>query len=119
MLGWRRWTPEEDTYLEQLWRNGMFDDEISVEIKRTVKAIRLRRERLGLLDESPEVTSMELYSEVAIPRFEDVTKAEARAISANAPPSGRFRIESRWSLTGSTAAMCAENELWKRSPRKY
>jgi hypothetical protein len=43
---------------------------------------------------------------VKFPRFEDVTPAEARAISKGAPPSGRFQREHGYSLTGNAAALC-------------
>ena len=49
---------------------------------------------------------------VNFPRFEDITRAEAAAIRRGAPPSGRLsrtdsEILNRYSLTGSTAALCA------------
>jgi len=40
--------------------------------------------------------------------FEDVTKDEARTISANCPPSGKYRKAIQRSIYGSAAAMCVQ-----------
>lgn len=116
--GWRRWTSEEDARLEQLWRHDLFDEEIALEVGRTAKAIRLRRERLGLTVDMYVPESRELFDNAVFPTFEDITKEEARKICADAPRSAKWSRDSPYSLTGSTAELCAENELWKRAPRK-
>ncbi|MBY0511157.1 MAG: hypothetical protein K2P94_13525 [Rhodospirillaceae bacterium] len=40
------------------------------------------------------------------PRFEDVTREEARMIAKGAPRSGRFQRHHGFSLTGNAAALC-------------
>lgn len=116
--GWRRWSDEEDAHLEQMWRNGMLDDEISAEIGRTEQAIRLRRERFGLMSDAEPAATVELYATVQFPQFEDITKAEAREILRTAPPSARFTVVTAYSLTGNSSEMCAAIETWKRNPKR-
>ncbi len=100
--------------LEQMWRTGMFDAEIAVELNRSPESIRKCRNRLGMLNEAYSCFPGEWLATVSFPKFEDITKAEAREILKTAPPSGRFSYVHTYSLTGCAAEMCDESEVWTR-----
>lgn len=111
-LNWRVWTEEEDAMLRELWVEEIPDNLIAEEMNRTQRAIKQRRGLLNLVKEQPANRKTETFAMEWFPLFEDITKEEARAISANSPPCGRWSRESRTSLTGNSSRMCcnAQNQ---------
>lgn len=105
--GYAFWTPERCDQLEQLLAAGKTDEEIAVIMNRTPSSILHQKQYQGFQTDKI-VSRQEWLAPVRFPQFENITKAEARQITKNAPPCGRIMNESRRSLIGSAAALCAD-----------
>ncbi len=100
------WTQDWDEELFRLYSAGCCDLEIAMAMGRSKDAISTRRSYLGLT--GPHNVSTPRFAPAIFPRFEDISKAEARTITATQPPSGRFSRQPITSGMTSCAIMVME-----------
>lgn len=101
------WTDDDDADLRQLWLQGETDYVIAEIMSRTPHAVASRRGVMGLTNShNAQVATL---TTAVFPRFENVTKAECRKITATTPPSGKF------SRTPSTSGMTCTSILMVES----
>jgi len=114
MLGKNRWSAEKTASLAELAARGVSRREIAASLDMPMKSVAAKLRALGFVTArdplnlpAPRRTADgDLLAAVRFPRFEDITRAEARRITQGAPPSARWTREHDFSITGNAAARC-------------
>jgi len=110
-----RWPAEKTAQLLALVDEGLCRREIAARMGLIINAVTTKLFTLGLevslnpagyQPPAARASSGGLVHLTRFPRFEDVTRAEAAAISAGAPRSATYGHECDYSLIGNAAEMC-------------
>lgn len=106
-----KWPPEKAAALADLAAQGLSRREIAAHMSVGVKAVTTKlvamRIYLPLNPEGYRGPAHQRLMPAHFPRFENVTRCEARRITHDAPPSGKPSRAHDFSLTGNAADLCA------------
>jgi len=112
-----KWPRDRESLLEALADGGYSRREIAQRLNANIYAVTVKLHHLGRLVplEVERAEGEVLPAPVvraappAFPRFEDITRSEARAIATDAPNSAPFARGPDFSVTGSAAWLCVSS----------